>query len=143
MKDFFTGKTIFKIQTKEKNTGLKLLQFDDFSQYKSIYEAPENTYTNLLEFVSEETKKEIIQDTKLKKTQYIVFKCLNSTNPPTYNYGKIYSDLYYWTEKDNISKIHLYYYYNPEPDDRNLEFDPQQNIIKTVNKRGNTIHFKP
>lgn len=145
MKNMFAGKTIFKFATKEKNTGLKRISFDEYSEYQTIYLAPKNNYTNLLEFISESTENKQIIDTKLKRNEYIVFKCQNNTNSTIFNYGKIYPRLSYWTQEDKTVKVKFTYYYNPTPDDRNLEFDPKHNLIRTVDRRGrdNSDNFEP
>jgi len=143
-KDFFTGKSIFRLKVLNQNSGLKLFLFDGFSQFRTEYLALANNYTNLLEFVSESTKEKQVVDTKIKKNEYIVFKCQSSTNSAMYNYGKILPDLFYWIEQGQ-PKVKFTYYYNPTPDDRNLEFAPQKNLIRTVNRRGrdNSDRFDP
>jgi hypothetical protein len=127
-KDFFTGKSIFRLKVLDSNTGLSLAKFDDYSQFKTEYSAPIQNYTNLLEFVSESTEDKQIIDTKIKKNEYIIFKCQNSTNSTMFNYGKILPDLFYWIENGQ-PKVKFTYYYNPVPDDRNLEFNPKKNLI--------------
>ena len=129
MKNMFAGKTIFKFAVKDKNTGYRRTQFEEYSKYQTIYLTSINNYTNLLEFVSESTEDKQIIDTKLKKNEYIVFKCQNNTNSTMYNYGKIYPRLSCWTQEDQSVKVKFTYYYNPIPNDRNLEFDPKQNLI--------------
>ena len=145
-KDMFTGTSILKIKTVDKNTGLQRAGFDGFSKYQSIYLAPTNNYTNLIEFITQETKTEVIKNTRLNGNQYLIFKVQNSTNSTMYNYGKIYPEIRYGKfRKSGKYEVHFMYYYNPTPDDRNLEFDPKQNLIKTVDCRGkdNSDWFKP
>lgn len=142
--DTFTGTWVLRIKTTIPSTGLHIFEYNDSSDFKTMYFAPQDNYTNIIEFFVEETKTEVVKNTKLKENQYMVFKCQNTTNPPTYNYGKIYQPLRYGKFRNSGKyEIHFRYYYNPTLDDRNLEFDPQQNIINTVDKRGNTIRFKP
>jgi len=145
MKNMFAGKTIFKLYVNDENTGFKRMQFDEYSEYQTIYLAPTDNYTNLLEFISESTESKQIIDTKLKKNEYIIYKCLNSTNSTMYNYGKIYPKLSSWPQADKTVKVKFTYYCNPVPDDRNLEFDPKQNLIRTINWRGkdNSDNFEP
>jgi len=145
-KDIFTGTWTLRIKASDRLTGLQIAEFDEYSKFESMYFAPSNNYTNLIEFVAQETRTEIIQDTKLKENQYIVFKCQNSTNSSMYNYGKIYHPFTYgWNRKEEKNMVHFLSYYNITPDDRNLEFDPQQNLIKTYDKHGRDISadFKP
>jgi len=144
-KDIFTGESSFRIKVSDSNQGLKLMSFDDYSQFKTVYDAPVNAYTNQLEFQSKRTKTERLVDSKIKKNEYIVFKCQNSTNEKMYNYGKILPDLSYWPQEDQTVKVKFTYYYNPIPNDRNLEFNPEKNLIKTVDFRGkdNSDRFKP
>lgn len=41
------------------------------------------------------------------------------------NYSKIYGDIYF----DARGSISMWYYFNPVPNDRNLEFDPERNLL--------------
>ena len=43
-------------------------------------------------------------------------------------YGKIAGTLQCWGD----SKIHMIYYLNPTPNDRNMEFDPKKNLFKNL-----------
>ena len=45
-------------------------------------------------------------------------------------YGKIYGD---------PILLNFHYYLNPTPDDRNIEFDPKQNLLKKVNGIGENV----
>jgi hypothetical protein len=145
-KDLFTGTSILRIKDGDGSAGLQIAEFDEYSKFKSMYFAPTNNYTNVIEFVIQETKEEIIKDTKLKNNQYLIFKVQNSTNSTMYNYGKIYHPFKYGKNRDSGKyMLHFTYYYNPTPGDRNLEFDSKQNLIKTVNWRGkdNSDRFDP
>ena len=146
-KDMFTGDSILKIKTEDKDAGFQISEFDEYSTFRSMYLAPTNNYTNVLEFITQETKTEVIKNTSLKDNQYIIFKVQNSTNSTMYNYGKIYYDINYGPYDGDITncKVWFTYYYNPTPNDRNLEFDPKQNLIKTYDKRGRDMsdQFRP
>jgi hypothetical protein len=50
----------------------------------------------------------------------------------TANYGKIYGELIYGGTEKNLSggMVRLIYYFNPTPNDRNLEFDGKNNLFK-------------
>jgi len=141
--DTFTGEWVLKMKTAAPPTGLQIAEHDNYSEFRTMHLAPENNYTNFLEFVSERNAKEIFKNTKLEKNQYLIFKCQNSTNPPTYNYGKIYQPLRYGKFRNSGKyEIHFTYYYNPTPDDRNLEYAPKQNLIDYSDMRF-PPHFKP
>jgi len=43
-------------------------------------------------------------------------------------YGKIAGPIQYWGNKD----VHMIYYLNPTPNDRNMEFDPKKNLFKNL-----------
>jgi len=139
-KGMFTGKWVLRMKTDSPDTGFIRKNLDDYSKFKTVYHAPEIGYTNMLKFVSERTAEKILINTKLKDDEYIIFKVQNSTNSTMYNYGKIYQPFTYgWNRRHEKYMIHFTYYYNPVPDDRNLEFDPKQNIIKILDKRGKDI----
>lgn len=145
-KDLFTGTSILRIKAGDDSAGLQIAEFDEYSKFKSMYFAPTTNYTNVIEFVTQETREDIIKDTKLKNSQYLIFKVQNSTNSTMYNYGKIYHPFKYGKNRESGKyMLHFTSYYNPTPGDRNLEFDSKQNLIKTVNWRGrdNSDRFDP
>ena len=43
-------------------------------------------------------------------------------------YGKIAGPIQYWGNSD----VHMMYYLNPTPNDRNMEFDPKKNLFKNL-----------
>jgi hypothetical protein len=144
--DMFTGKTILRIKTADRYTGLQIAELDEYSKFESMYFALTNNYTNLIDFVVDRNKTEVFKNTRLKENQYLIFKVQNSTNSTMYNYGKIYQPFEYGRDRDsNTYGLEFTYYYNPTPNDRNLEFDPKKNLIKTVDFRGkdNSDRFDP
>ena len=143
----FAGTWMLKMKTEDKSTGIQIAEFDEYSKFESMYLAPTSNYTNFIEFVSKSTGKKKIIDTRLREKEYLIFKVQNSTNSAMYNYGKVYHPFLYGPDDEDRTKYKIWftYYYNPVPDDRNLEFDPQKNLIRTVNRRGkdNSDQFKP
>lgn len=53
------------------------------------------------------------------------------------HYAKIYGDIYF----DPRGTLNFWYYYNPTPNDRNLEFDPKRNLFP--NSKPGTIGLLP
>ena len=51
----------------------------------------------------------------------------------TANYAKIYGDIYF----DARGEVKFGYYYNPTPNDRNLEFDRSRNLLKLLSIQEN------
>lgn len=47
-------------------------------------------------------------------------------NVKSANYAKVHGDFEFWA----TSEMRFTYYFNPTPNDRNLEFDPDQNLLK-------------
>ena len=43
-------------------------------------------------------------------------------------YGKIAGPIQYWGNKD----VHMIYYLNPTPNDRNMEFNPKKNLFQNL-----------
>lgn len=76
------------------------------SDFRSPHEAPANGYQT-----------QIVRDAnEFSENRIYLFR---ATLPDGPHYGKIYGDFMEFT-----------YYLNPTPNDRNIEFDPQKNLIK-------------
>ena len=127
------GQTLKRILTvtfpKEKD-GLLRYEKDVNSPMFSAYEAEEGDYQNKMDFVMEWKDWQLIEDTQLTGTGYLVFRSRTETdesgNIVSACYGKISGPLEFGVGKAKY--IRLQYWFNPIPNDRNLE--PLSNLFE-------------
>ena len=109
--------------------GVRREKQDTFSKFQSLYEAPEKGYERCLSWVFERTKDKVIKDTGDSKDECLVFRVRTQVddkgNIVKANYGKIYGPIDCWCGRNTIK---FPYYFNPEVNSRNLEFDPAKNL---------------
>jgi len=105
--------------------GLVMFDADQWqgSDLTSDYLAPESGYKPLLEMKRTIVKGVVTDDRRRERNYY--FRVRTKVNSEgklvSANYGKIYGDFMYFT-----------YYFNPTPNDRNVEFDPAKNLFRDV-----------
>ena len=79
------------------------------------------------------TKDKTIKNTGKSKGKYFAFrtrvKLDKNGDIKEANYGKIYGPINYG---NGVRKIQFTYYFNPTPNDRNLEFNPKANLFKNL-----------
>ena len=96
---------------KEMNTGSRL---------RSDYQAPKEGYLNSISLVRTKVG-HTITDSRNRNANYyfrVRTELDENGNLISANYGKIHGDFMYFI-----------YYFNPTPNDRNLEFDPERNLF--------------
>ena len=77
-----------------------------------------------------------MMDSLLGKTRYLAFRSRIShgqdgSSVIRANYGKIYGPLKFGhSEKPEVAVVRFLYYFNPTPNDRNIEFDGKNNLFK-------------
>jgi hypothetical protein len=98
----------------------------------SLYAAPEEGYVTKLEFERERTQTKIMKSREMEKEQYLIFRVRTITDKSgkisSANYGKIYGPIEYG-RMGAQHRLLFSYYFNPAANDRNLEFDPSQNLF--------------
>ena len=98
------------------------------SSYISAYESPTDGYTNAVSFYR--NVRDNKADSNDDKHYLYYFRIRTQTNEmgqvTNALYGKIYGQI-----NGNFT-----YYLNPTPNDRNLEFDPKQNLFKNLKSTG-------
>lgn len=125
--------------------GFMICKWHEHSAFKSEYLAPESGYTTNL-FVSsfnDATKKleEVVlyhggNMTRLSSGgEYLIFKSRIKRDTEgkiiSANYGKIYSNFEFMgREQTKTAWVKFVYYYNPTPNDCNLEFDGKNNLFR-------------
>ena len=108
---------------------------DIWSSLVSKHEAPDNGYTPKVEtiFVYGENQQPI--DTRIGEDEYLMFRSRvkkDDKGKITYsNYGKIDGRIKSGKSDkgDNAGYVQFLYYFNPTPNDRNLEFDTSKNLF--------------
>ena len=111
--------------------GAYLMKKDNYSQFASAHEADAKGYQSGLAFVYERTDNKIIQDKRITEDDMIVFRVRTKTdesgNITEAYYGKVYGPCKFADGPQRF--IRLSYYFNPTPNDRNLEFDGKNNLF--------------
>lgn len=131
-KDLWTGIERFEIANTNTLCGVQELAGDDYSTFRSQYEAPLDGYAHRWDDILNRTKTEIIEQKELDEKSYLVFRSRAVVDSQgklvRANYGKIYPPIKHGVD-DGKAKLSFTYYFNPTPNDRNLEFDPDQNFF--------------
>ena len=121
----------FVITFSNKLDGAYLRKKDTYSQFVSAHEANPDGYQSAFAFVYERTDDKIIQDKRITEDDILVFrvrtKADESGNITEAYYGKIYGPFKFADGPQRF--IRFTYYFNPNPNDRNLEFDGKNNLF--------------
>ncbi len=107
---------------------------DSFSHLVADYEAPENGYARVLDYELKRTTGKIFVDRKLGDEEYLFFRSRvrqTTGGNEEAHYGKIHQFVFSETLREtNSATLRISYYFNPTPNDRNLEFDGTNNLFK-------------
>ena len=138
----FSG--VLTISFNNESDGLFDLEYDPgfYSELKLPYEAPESGYRSKKVLVYKRKGKgsNTVKENNLTKTSnFGYFLRVNSKRDESgkivqANYVKIGGEFIFdpRTEGKGAAYITMTYYYNPTPNDRNLEFDPDKNLFKNL-----------
>lgn len=122
----------FKLEFPSPSGGAYLQNKDSYSVLGSSHEARLEGYSQAHSFVYERTDSKIIQDVKITDDDCLVFRSRTEMDEKgvlkTANYGKIYGPFKFAYGRGR--KVVFTYYFNPTPNDRNLEFDGKNNLLK-------------
>ncbi|MGD9874056.1 MAG: hypothetical protein AB7T27_07265 [Kiritimatiellia bacterium] len=112
--------------------GLIVQKMDEFSTFVSAYNAPIENYLLEYAFERKRTRTEILISKSINDNEYFILRSRVTTNTEgvitSARYSKIYGPIEYAAGKQK-NRLRFIYYFNPTPNDRNLEFDPQQNLF--------------
>jgi hypothetical protein len=105
----------------------------------SDYHAPETEYINSMEFAFDSDN--MMAAYNQPKNSNFYFRVRTKLNPDgtiaSCNYGKVYGPLLFWAlpiEQGGLAQFSWSTsYFNPTPNDRNVEFDPKRNLIPDGN----------
>jgi len=119
--------SILSISFSNKGDGLLLFSapYNKGSRLRSGHLAPEKGYADSLIHTRERSPGQAEKNTRDKNNNYYVrvrTKLDDSGNVISAHYGKIYGDFMKFT-----------HYLNPTPNDRNIEFNPNRNLLKKLN----------
>lgn len=114
----------------EKN-GCYMRKMDNFSELISEHEASDTELAPSKVCVIEQEKGKFTKELRFAEDDYMVFRIRTKTDEQgkivSSHYGKIYGPVgvpHRWSKKFSFT-----YYLNPTPNSRNLEYDPQKNLI--------------
>jgi hypothetical protein len=123
--------------------GLRTYPLDKSSELMSLYEAPTHGYESSLLLERARTRTEIILSEEFGADKYLVFRTRTVTDDDgdiiRANYGKIYGPIQYGLI-DHEHRLRFDYYFNPTPNDRNIEFDRNHNLMT---KTGRGTIYQP
>lgn len=105
------------------------------SAFKSDYLAPEQGYsTNVFAQMEYDSQHGVSGSSVFQSDEYLVFKsrikCDAEGNIVSANYGKFYSGIEFMRGVGEHVGVGFLYYFNPTPNDRNIEFDGKNNLFK-------------
>jgi len=112
--------------------GFFVKKLDLFSAFVSDYSAPADEYIPSYLFEQKRTPERIETSKDLQDDEYFIIRSRVVTNDAgevvSANYSKIYGPIRYALWR-NQKRIEFVYYFNPTPNDRNLEFDMSRNLL--------------
>ena len=132
----------FQVAFPNTGGGAYIRKKDTFSTYHSDHEANDTgEYVPSFTFVYERTDDKVTQDIKVDTGTYLVFRTRTVTDSNgkilEAHYGKIYGPLNF--ARGPEKRVSFTYYFNPTPNDRNIEFDPKQNLSKPTDRNDHSV----
>jgi len=132
-----TYKIKLTIRFPGEHNGVYVKKKEISSTFQSEYFVGDDKFKEELDFVIEREKSVLKQKTELNDDEYLIFRVRSKVNEKgdlvSVHYGKIYG-LKYAQSRDRY--IDFTYYFNPNENDRNLEYDPNENLFDKVKFRG-------
>jgi len=107
--------------------GIIVNKTDGWSQFKTAYEAQESGYEPLYYLVTDRTPSKILQKIEFTQAEYLTFRSRIARDDEgkiiSSHYGTIIDVLSYHLDDKNPDGaiVRLLYFFNPTPNDRNLE----------------------
>jgi hypothetical protein len=129
--DFWTGSYELTLACSNKMDGFVRMRKDMWSEFLSAYEAPNDGYVTNVILSLDRTKDKILKEDLFGVEEYLTFRVrtiLNDKgNVVSARHGKIYGSIEFGVGKEH--NVRFTYYLNPTDNDRNVEFDPSQNLF--------------
>ena len=121
------------IRTMADGDGFILKQKDKWSALMCEHTAPETGYSPEINLYSDRMPGKPSRLKESTADEYHIFRSRTQVNGGVTesHYGRIWGKIGYGSElKDTVSgELFFYYYFNPTPNDRNLEFDGKSNLF--------------
>ena len=125
--DFFNNRYDFSVRFPNEGDGLlgfKVINYS--SSFKSEYLAPDDGYENYLKYYEYRSSNSPMESNFDDFRKYY-FRVRTQTDEDGHVISALYGKLY-----SEFPKLH--YYLNPNDNDRNVEFDPRQNLFVSLPK---------
>lgn len=125
-----------EIQSNNSLGGFLRKKKDEWSALLSDNEAPEDGYVSAIKLFTTSKEGEPILEDNVKQEDGIIFRTRGMAdekgNLKSAHYGKIYGPLKHGINSNDRdgAGVTITYYFNPTPNDRNLEFDGKNNLFK-------------
>jgi hypothetical protein len=124
----------------DRNDGVILLKSDSqnrhppLSRFPSVYEAPREGYEQRFEMFTRWAQEKIVESKRITDDEYLVFRSRtltdNNEQITSAHYGKMYYVSFGRTRKAlDGGVVKMQYYFNPTPNDQNIEFDTSNNLF--------------
>lgn len=122
----------FTIEFTQSLDGAYIAEKDDFCLFMSEYEARQDgSYQKEFQYAYERTDTKILLNNRLDEQQIMVFRVRTEKNQQggisSARYGKIYGPFQFAQGREKL--VRFTYYFNPTPNDRNIEFDGKNNLF--------------
>jgi len=116
--------------------GIRKVKMDSWSEFRSVHDAPDGGYQLEIVFSCKSESPASRQEVKFSNDICLVFQSRVQTNKAgrvlSANFGKIYPMCFDYGEAPpdkGHGRVEFGYYFNPTPNDRNLEFDGKNNLF--------------
>ena len=114
---------------------------NDNSPFRSVYEAPVTGYWTPIELYRKSQNQATLEEVQFDGSYYFVFrsrvKLDDDGNIISAHYGKVTGLDYGEAPSDKgEGRVEITFYFNPTPNDRNLEYDPNENLFDKKKFRG-------
>jgi len=129
--DLWTGSYELDLLCSNRLEGFYRAEKDMWSELRSCYEAPSDGYRTQVVLCLDRTKYKILKKEQFGESEYLAFRVRtlldDKGNLVSAMYGKIYGPIEFGVGKEH--HVRFTYYFNPTPNDRNIEFDPNRNLF--------------
>ena len=138
---FFDMKAELFVTAVHPDEGIIINTADNGSQLRSSHEAQESGYEPKYYLVEDRTAEKVLQKIEFTQTEYLTFRSRivrdNEGEIISSHYGKITAVEYgRFNARSSDARVSFTYYFNPTPNDRNIEYDPDENLFDKRKFRG-------
>ena len=131
--DILTFSNQLVIAGNNQGDGFQRNEKEAWSSFVSSYEAPLDGYLPEVVLSVERTKNQIIKRELLGESEYLFVRSRTTLdkdgNISSARYSKIYGPIEYGDDERGGGIVRFIYFMNPTPNDRNMEFDPDRNLL--------------